>query len=261
VPKVLLEASRIYYRYRSHSPLVLHKLDMRVESGSITAILGPNGAGKSTLLDLCLGWKTPEKGSLRLKGREISSYSRREMGRMMSLVPQNERVGFDYTVLEYLLLGRAPHLAQLEMPEDADVGIARKALRQVGLLELQYRSASKLSGGEHQLLMIARALVQEPELLLLDEPTSQLDPGNRHRIVTLLSSLAARGMTILFTTHDPNLAADISTHALLLKDGHVIKCGGQKEVLTGEHLSRLYNVNMQVITHRGKSIVYTEDTP
>jgi len=257
VQTALLNAEQLRYRYRPRSPLVLQDLDMEVKVNSITAILGPNGAGKSTLLDLCLGWKSPEQGGLFLKGKDISSYSRRQMGRMMSLVPQNERVRFDYTVIEYLLLGRAPYLGQLEMPEAKDVEIAKAALQQVGLMNLQYRRASKLSGGEHQLLMIARALVQQPEVLLLDEPTSQLDPGNRYRIVSLLSRLADEGMTILLTTHDPNLAAELATHAVLLKDGRVIRSGERKEVLTGEHLSTLYGVRMNVHIHGDKTLVYT----
>lgn len=255
----ILEASRIEYRYRPHAPLVLNKLDMRVEAGSITAVLGPNGAGKSTLLDLCLGWKPPGAGSICIKGKHISQFSRRQMGRLMSLVPQNERVNFDYTVLEYLLLGRAPYLGQLEMPESRDVIIARKALEQVGLTELQYRAASRLSGGEHQLMMIARALVQEPEILLLDEPTSQLDPGNRHRVVRLLSKLNGEGMTILFTSHDPNLAAEIATHMILLQRGTVVKSGTKENALTSPDLSRLYGVKMEVVQVPGKTIVYNAE--
>ncbi len=259
MPKVILEASRIDYRYRPHAPLVLNELDMKVEAGSVTAILGPNGAGKSTLLDLCLGWKSPASGSISIKGEPVSRFSRRQMGRLMSLVPQNERVRFDYTVLEYLLLGRAPYLGQLEMPESRDVDIARKALQQVGLTDLQYRAASRLSGGEHQLMMIARALVQEPEILLLDEPTSQLDPGNRHRVVRLLSGLNRNGMTILFTAHDPNLAAEIATHMLLLQKGSIMKGGLKEEVLTGPELSRLYGVKMEVVCIPGKTIVYNAE--
>jgi iron complex transport system ATP-binding protein len=252
----LLEVRGISYRYRPHSPAVLNELSMDIGEHSITAILGPNGAGKSTLLDLCLGWRSPECGQIILQGENLSSFSRRRMGRMMSLVPQNERVHFDYTVLEYLLLGRAPYLGQLQIPGDSDIKIADRALERVGLGELRTRSASRLSGGEHQLLMIARALVQEPRILILDEPTSQLDPGNRRRVVRLLTDLSSAGVTILFTTHDPTLAADIATHALLLKEGRVLKAGGEKEVLTGPLLSQLYETNMEVLRRHGKTIVF-----
>lgn len=252
----LLEVCEVSYRYRPHSSPVLNNLSMDIHARSITAILGPNGAGKSTLLDICLGWREPESGKIRLQGEELSTFSRRRMGRMMSLVPQNERVHFDYTVLEYLLLGRAPYLGQLEMPGKADVEIADGALVQVGLPELRSRSASRLSGGEHQLLMIARALVQEPRILVLDEPTSQLDPGNRQRVVSILTRLSSEGVTILFTTHDPTLAADIATHALLLKEGRVLRAGREEEVLTGPLLSELYATKMEVLRRHEKTIVF-----
>jgi iron complex transport system ATP-binding protein len=259
VARKLLEIEQISYRYRPHADPVLQDLSMSIEKGTVNTILGPNGAGKSTLLDICLGWKEPEAGRILLDQKEIRSFTRRQMGRWMSLVPQDEQVRFDYTVLEYLLLGRAPYLSQLEMPGAEDVDIARASLQKVGLLQLQERPASKLSGGEHQLLMIARALVQEPQILILDEPTSRLDPGNRQRVVSLLKSLLNHGVTILFTTHDPTLAADISTHALLLKQGRVIHAGPEKEVLTGEHLSELYGISMEVLRRNNKTIVFSAE--
>lgn len=255
----LLEMEHISYRYRPHSEPVLYDLSMSIEKGTVNTILGPNGAGKSTLLDICLGWKEPEKGRILLNRQEMSSYNRRQMGRWMSLVPQDEQVRFDYTVLEYLLLGRAPYLSQLEMPGPEDVRIAYEALEEVGLEHLQERPASKLSGGEHQLLMIARALVQEPHILVLDEPTSRLDPGNRQRVVSLLKSLLCQDVTILFTTHDPTLAADISTHALLLKQGRVTYAGPEEEVLTGKNLSELYGINMEVLRRKNKTIVFSAE--
>lgn len=258
MPK-LLEIEQISYRYRPQAAPVLLDLSMSIEKGTVNTILGPNGAGKSTLLDICLGWKEPETGRILLNQQDMRSYSRRQMGRWMSLVPQDEQVRFDYTVLEYLLLGRAPYLSQLEMPGADDVDIARAALEKVGLLHLQERPASKLSGGEHQLLMIARALVQEPHILVLDEPTSRLDPGNRQRVVSLLKSLLKHGVTILFTTHDPTLAADISTHALLLKQGRVIHAGPEEEVLNSKNLSELYGIRMEVLRRNDKTIVFSSE--
>ncbi len=257
--RTLLEVEQISYRYRPQGTPVLSDLSMSIEKGTVNTILGPNGAGKSTLLDICLGWKEPESGMIYLNSQEMNSYSRRQMGRWMSLVPQDEQVRFDYTVLEYLLLGRAPYLAQLEMPGPEDIQIARDALNKVGLQGLQERPASKLSGGEHQLLMIARALVQEPHILVLDEPTSRLDPGNRQRVVTLLKSLLGHGVTILFTTHDPTLAADISTHALLLKQGRVLQAGPEEEVLTSSNLSELYGIKMEVLRRAEKTIVFSAE--
>jgi iron complex transport system ATP-binding protein len=254
-PVELLQIEGVSFRYRRESPLVLREVSLELFRGASVALLGPNGAGKSTLLDICLGWKRPESGRVLLAGREMQSYSRREMGAWMSLVPQGERVRFDYTVLEYLLLGRTPYLGQLEMPGKPDVEVARDALATVGIPELAERPVTALSGGEHQLLMIARALVQEPRILVLDEPTSQLDPGNRLRIVRLLHSLRDRGSTLLFTTHDPNLAAECASHAVLIKEGRILKTGPEAEVLTGPALSELYGIPMEVRRLEGRPVV------
>jgi iron complex transport system ATP-binding protein len=251
----LLQIEEVSYRYRQDAPLVLREVSLQLEQGASVALLGPNGAGKSTLLDLCLGWKRPEAGRVLLAGREMQHYSRREMGAWISLVPQNERVRFDYTVLEYLLLGRTPYLGQLEMPGGPDVQVARDALATVGIPELSERPVTALSGGEHQLMMIARALVQEPRILVLDEPTSQLDPGNRLRIVRLLHTLREGGSTLLFTTHDPNLAAECASHAVLIKEGRILKAGPEAEVLTGPALSELYSITMEVRRMAGRPVV------
>ena len=251
----LLQILEVRYRYRRDSPLVLRGVSLELRKGTSVALLGPNGAGKSTLLDICLGWKGPESGKVLLAGRDMDTYSRRERGAWISLVPQNERVRFDYTVLEYLLLGRTPYLGQLEMPGTPDLEVARNALATVGIPELAERSVTTLSGGEHQLMMIARALVQEPQILVLDEPTSQLDPGNRLRIVRLLHSLQEQGATLLFTTHDPNLAAECASDAVLIKEGYILKAGPEAEVLTGADLSELYEIPMEVRRIEGRPVV------
>jgi len=251
----LLSLRGVSFRYgRSRKP-ALNEVSIEMAAGSSTAVLGPNGAGKSTLLDLCLGWKRPESGRLILAGRDISDYGRQEMGSWMSLVPQNERVRFDYTVLEYLLLGRTPYLHQLEMPGRKDLRIAEEALETVGLKHLAERSVGKLSGGEHQLLLIARALVQQPRILILDEPTSQLDPANRRRIIDLLTKLNGEGKTLLFTTHDPTLASELASDAVLLKEGKVAAAGARSGILTREHLSHLYDTPMQVVEVAGRTVV------
>ena len=236
----------------------LRNVSVCIPRGSITAVLGPNGAGKSTMLDLCLGWKQPLAGEVLLRGRSIKSYSRKEMGRIVGLVPQNEQLQFDYSLLEYVLLGRAPYLRQLELPGEREVKVAEEALKQVGIFHLAERRVTQLSGGEHQLLMIARSLAQQPEMLILDEPTSQLDPGNRLRIVNLLRRLNGEGKTIMFTTHDPSLAAALAGHVILLKNGALLQAGDTEQTLTGEHLSQLYDVPVEVTmtaTRAGKKRV------
>ncbi|WP_026294954.1 ABC transporter ATP-binding protein [Sediminispirochaeta bajacaliforniensis] len=255
---MILEARDIGFRYHAEAKPVLSDLSMGVEKGSITAILGPNGAGKSTLLDLCLGWKQPSRGSMLLQGRPIGSYSRREAGQLISLVPQDERISFGYSVIEYALLGRAPYLEQLEMPGIKDRAIAEHALEKTGIAKLKQRPVTSLSGGEYQLLMIARALSQEPSIMLLDEPTSKLDLANQRRVSTILASLSQSGVTILFTTHHPALAAAIATHLVLLKEGLLLEAGPTEQILTGRNLSRLYDVPIHVRSVEGKPVIIQE---
>ena len=203
----LLAFQDIAFRYQPHNGPVLRQLALEIQPGTITAILGPNGVGKTTLLHLTLGWLKPEAGQVRLAGKPLGSYSRHELGQWMALVPQSEHMPFDYSVIEYVLLGRAPYLKPLEMPGERDRLIARQAVEQVGLSGLEKRAITRLSGGERQLVLLARALAQQPRLLLLDEPTSHLDLSNKSRLLGLLQQLVAQGVTIMLTTHEPDVAA------------------------------------------------------
>ena len=225
---------------------VLRGLSLRVEEGSIAAILGPNGSGKTTLLDICLGWKRPARGEVILKGRQLGQWSRRERGMLISLVPQRENVRFDFTVAEYVLLGRAPHLGPLESPGRADERIVRGALEAAGIARLSGRSIATLSGGEYQLMLIARSLAQEPALLLLDEPASQLDPANQLAVIRLLAKLRARGITVLYTSHNPQSAAIAADCIHMLRNGRFAVSGPPRKVLTAENLSRVYGVPFRV---------------
>ena len=220
----------------------------------MTAILGPNGAGKTTLLHLALGWLKPQSGYIRLEQRLLKDYSRRALGQWMGLVPQSEHISFEYSLLEFVLLGRAPYLSALAMPEKADYEIALDALRQVGLDALYQRSILSLSGGERQLVLIARALAQRPRLLLLDEPTSHLDLGNKGRLVHLLRDLQTRGVTILFTTHEPEVAAALATHLVLMQKGQVLKAGPLANVFTAADLTRLYQLPVSVVDLDGHKV-------
>lgn len=252
---MILEFSGVCFSYRSGKKGVLDNFSMEIEESAIYAVLGPNGAGKSTLLDLCLGWKQAQRGSVILRGRAMSSYSRRETGSCISLVPQDEQISFEYTVLEYTLLGRAPYLGQLDQPGELDLMLARAALEKTGISHLENRQVTKLSGGEHQLLMISRALCQDPDLILMDEPTSKLDPANRSRVVQIIEGLASEGVSVLFTTHDPALAAGLASHMILLKEGRSLASGRAEEVLTGENLSALYEIPMEVHRIDGRPVV------
>ena len=253
----ILEVRKVSFSYPGGRP-VLNNLTFALEKGTIAAVLGPNGAGKSTLLDICLGWKHAEQGAVLIAGRPLAEWSRVERGRMISLVPQRENVRFDFTVLEYVLLGRAPHLRPLETPGKRDRAIAREALLAAGVAALANRSVTTLSGGEYQLMLIARSLTQEPQVLLLDEPASQLDPGHQLRVMRVLKKLSRQGITVLFTSHSPQVAASVAGTIHLLKAGRFRFSGSPRETLTEKNLQAVYGVPFKVRWSRG-TISFTWD--
>ena len=251
---LLLQFEQIQFGYPQAIQPVLHNFDLEIVSGTVTAILGPNGAGKTTFLHLALGWLNPQAGAIWLEHRSLSSYKRRALGQWIALVPQTEHISFEYSLLEFVLLGRAPYLPSLAMPEEEDYEIAIEALQQVGLDELQDRSILSLSGGERQLVLIARALAQQPRLLLLDEPTSHLDLSNKGRLIHLLRELQARGVTIMFTTHEPEVAAALATHLVLMRKGQILKAGPLTEVFTTQNLTQLYQFPVSVTELNGHKV-------
>ncbi len=251
----LLSFADIQFGYQQGNHLVLDGLWLEVNAGSVTAILGPNGSGKTTLLRLALGWLKPSAGKVLLAGKPIERYSRHELGRWMGLVPQTEHIPYAYSLLEYVLLGRAPYLKPLQMPGEEDVRVARQALERVGLQALAKRSVLTLSGGEKQLVLVARALAQQPRLLLLDEPTAHLDLGNKYHLLRLLNTLASQGVTVLLTTHEPEVAAAIASEVVLMRHGRVQHAGAIGETLTGERLSETYGIPVHVRQIDGRRFI------
>ena len=243
----LLAFDKIDYTYPSRKRPALSDLTLRIPDDSITAVLGPNGAGKTTLLHLAMGWLRPGQGRVLLGGKTLPSYTRRQTGQWMSLVPQSEHIPFDYSVLNFVLFGRTPYLQPLAMPGEEDINIASKALARLGLADLAQRSIANLSGGERQMALVARALAQQPRLLLLDEPTAHLDIGNKGRLVKLLRKLSADGVTILFTTHEPDVAAAVADQVVLMRDGQVLKSGDFGDVFTSQDLSNCYQTPVEVV--------------
>jgi iron complex transport system ATP-binding protein len=252
-----LTLDNLSFSYGPAAPTVLRDVSLDVPARSITAILGPNGSGKTTLLHLLLGLLPPGAGRILLAGKPHNHYSRRELSHLMGLVPQDEHVTFELNVLEYVLLGRAPYLNLWELPKEKDRQIALQALKTTGLTDLWSRSVPSLSGGERQLATVARALAQEPSILLLDEPTSHLDIGNTRRVLQVLRMLRDNGQTVVFTTHDPNSAAAVADQVVLLRKGQVLAAGPIAAVLTPEHLNATYGVNVEVVQVNGRPLVVT----
>lgn len=252
--QTIIQFSSVVFGYPESKKLVMDGMDLSIQNGSMTAILGPNGAGKTTFLQLVLGWLKPHSGSIFLRERPLGSFTRREMGQAMSLVPQSEHISFDFRVVDYALLGRAPYLAPLDQPTADDELIARNALEVAGIGHLAERPVTSLSGGERQLVLLARALTQQPKLLLLDEPTSHLDLGNKARLITLLRELNQQGVSVVFTTHEPDVASQLANQMVLMRAGQVVGAGAAEDVFEGGTLSMLYGVPVKVADLEGRRI-------
>lgn len=253
----ILELKGIRFSYAPRQVPVLDSISMQIAQHTITAILGPNGAGKTTLLRILMGLRQPASGEVLLSGSSLQSFTRKDLSRWMGLVPQAEYVPFEYSVLEYVLMGRAPYLEVLELPGKEDIAIARQALATVGIADLEFRPVPELSGGELQLVLIARALAQQPKILLLDEPSAHLDLSNRNATLGILERLRQAGSTVIFTTHDPTAASLIADNLVLMKKGRIVHAGSFVSTFTGEKLSEAYSTQVEVLKLDGTYLVRT----
>ncbi|MBI9106743.1 MAG: ABC transporter ATP-binding protein [Spirochaetales bacterium] len=222
-------------------------LNLSLPEGSICAILGPNGTGKTTLLHLLLGWLKPDDGVILLNGKDLQKRSSRERGRTISLLPQKENLSFEYSVAEYILLGRAPYLNPLQQPGEKDRKIAFEALATAGGTAIADRKIPRLSGGETQVCLMARSLTQEPEILLLDEPTNHLDLSRKREMINLMKSYRTAGKTVIFTTHDPELAARTADYLILIGPNREVKSGPFDKLFTEENLSAVYGIAVKIV--------------
>jgi len=246
---VLLQAANLTFAYDAARP-VLAGVSLEVRRGAIVGILGPNGSGKTTLLGLLAGTRRPTGGEVTLDGRPLGSFTRRQLAARIAVVPQETHLAFDYTVMEMVLMGRHPHLGLFEVEGPADLAAARDALIAVAAAHLEDRDFMTLSGGEKQRVVIAAALAQATDVLLLDEPTSSLDLGAQLDIAQLLARLnAERGVTIVVSTHDLALASGICRELVLLRHGRVVATGPTADVLSTANVRALYDVDADVHVH------------
>lgn len=220
---------------------VLESVSFFVPRGELLVVIGPNGSGKSTLLKTLAGILRPQSGQVEILGRDISTRSRREMARKVALVPQQASVAASYTVLETVLMGRYPHQGLLGLDSARDMQVAREAMHATSIEHLQHRSLVQLSGGELQRVLIARALCQEPDIMLLDEPTSSLDLAHQVRVMDLLEELHTKHeLTVIMVAHDLNLASLYGERILLLREGALAGHGPPRDVLTFENLETVF---------------------
>jgi iron complex transport system ATP-binding protein len=220
-------------------------------AGEVMCVLGPNGSGKTTLLRTLLGLLSLEGGKIEFNGKDLQSLSRREMARIAGYVPQAHQPYFAYSVRDMVLMGRSAHLGTFSTPGAHDREVAARVLESLGISPLADRPVTEISAGERQLALVARALAQEPRLLVMDEPTASLDFGNQVRVLERIAALAASGISILFSTHDPDHAFLAAQRALLLAEGRVLALGTPREVIRADTLQRLYHVAVQVVPIEG----------
>jgi iron complex transport system ATP-binding protein len=231
--------------------VVVRDFNLQVSGGEIATISGPNGSGKSTVLRCMAGLNKPLAGKVLLDGRDIFSIENRERAGKLAILPQYSEGGSGLTVEQMVLLGRTPHLPPYSKPSSRDHELAKQAMQQTGTWEFQKRYFQQLSGGERQRVLLARALAQQPKVLLLDEPTSNLDLRYQYQILQLVHQLAHRQkLAIVLILHQINLATAIADTMLLLREGGItVASGAPDEVMTETHLSDVYGVPLKVIPH------------
>lgn len=239
--------------------LALRDISFAVRAGELWAVLGPNGAGKSTLLRTCLGLQAPRAGQVSLQGIPLDHWPRREVARRMAWVPQSLDPFVEFTGLELVLMGRSPHLGAWGLPSTHDVSRAKQIMTELGIEELASRPATALSGGERRLLLLARALVQQPSLLILDEPTAFLDLKHQAEVMRLIKRRSLDGLAVLAVVHDVNQAAAFADRVLLLKAGAMLACGDTRGTLAAGVLEELFEMPIATADAGGGRTVFAPE--
>lgn len=241
-----IEVKNLSFCYGTH--YILQNISFSVGKGEFLSILGPNGAGKSTLFRCILGLLSDYTGQVLVDGTDARTFSPREAAKHIAYIPQSSRPVFNYSVFDIVLMGRTSGLSPFRSPGKADKELCAWALEKVGIPHLSHRCFHRLSGGEQQLVLIARALVQQAPILMLDEPTANLDFGNQLLVMEQARALAREGYTVIQTTHHPEQSYMFSDRILAIQNGRVLTEGNPKDVLTKETLHALYGVDVDIVS-------------
>jgi len=244
VPDAVIELREVSFGYGRDA--VVHGVSLTVERGEFVGIIGPNGSGKSTLLRLMSGYLRAWRGQVLIDGAPVERYGRRELGRLIGVVPQDTALSFPFSVTEMVLFGRTPHVGGFGFERADDLAAAQRAMQRTDTIALARRPITELSGGERQRVILARALAQEPSLLLLDEPAAFLDIRHEVEMYDLLRDLQRQGMTVVSVLHDLNIAALYCDRLLLLDEGRVARVGTPAEVIDYPTLTEVYGTEVYV---------------
>jgi len=246
---MILDVQQAGFRY-DFRRMIFSEISFSLAEEEVLCILGPNGIGKSTLIR-CLANLNPLcAGSIRLHDRDIRSLNHRDVAKIVGYVPQAHEIVFPFPVREFVLMGRAPHLELFSSPGKDDYAKADEAIDLVGIRKIADKPVNEISGGEYQLAMIARALAQEPEVLLLDEPTSHLDFGNQIRVLEIIDRLARDGLSVIMSSHFPDHAFLTSNNVAIMQHGSFMAYGLAEDVVTEENLKQTYGVDVSITYSR-----------
>jgi len=231
---------------------IFEDISFSVDSGDVFCILGPNGTGKSTLLRCLCNLYPLNTGNICIDGKDISAYAPKKLAKKIGFIPQTHTPTFPYSVLQVVMMGRTPHLNTFASPSKRDREIALEALRAVNIEHIRDKPYTELSGGQMQLVLMARVLAQEPEILLLDEPTSHLDVGNQIYTIKMIRKLSKKGLTLVMTSHFPDHTFLSSNKVGIMKDRKFLAMGPAETVVTEENLQEAYGVPIKIIRIEGE---------
>ncbi len=250
-----LEVKDLEFGYRDE--LVIRDISFHIEKGKFISIIGPNGSGKSTLLKILSNLYRPNSGYIFLDGKDIRAFKRKEIAKKISLVPQDTNIDYDFMVEDIVMMGRHPYKGRFQKEDEEDYRIVEEALYMTNTLQLKDRLITEISGGERQRVIIAKALAQEPFIIMLDEPTSNLDINHQIEILNLLKRFnSKRGTTIVLVIHDINLAARYSDEIILLNMGKILGKGSPEEVITTKNIESSYHMDVAIEKNKYTNTIY-----
>lgn len=243
---MLLEIKDVYGGYGKKD--VVKGVDCEIDKGEILCLVGPNGCGKTTLFRLILGILPIRKGSIKIDGKDISKLSEKELANLVAYIPQYHNPIFSYTVLDVVIMGRASHFSAFDTPKSIDREAAFDALEKLNILHLANEKYTSLSGGQRQMVLIARAICQSAKVFVMDEPAANLDYANQYLLMNVVKDLAKKGYCIIMSTHSPEHPLSIGNKVLLMKEGKKVEFGKPEETITPQNLKNIYGIDMDVIS-------------
>ena len=244
IPKIEVVNGSFSYNHKEN---IWENVNLQVNEGDCVCLLGANGCGKTTLLHTMCGAHPITGGQVLVNGKNIQDYAITELAQTVGIVYQDHTVSFPYTSLEVVRMGRAPYLSMFQTPSREDTLLAYEIMKELGIADIADKSYSKISGGQRQLVLIARTLCQQPDVILFDEPTSHLDFKNQAIVMKTLQKLSDKGMTIVMTSHFPSHAWQVGTKVVLMGRKGIIDQGTPEEIMTEENLSNIYDVKVRIV--------------